>query len=140
MNLNFSILLPLLLASSMCIAAVAENSSTSKSNPADSITTSEVEKLAYRGVAEAQYKLGVMYDIGKGVPKDDAKAVEWYEKAAAQGHAEAQYNLGLIYYGGDGVPKDAAKALMWLQKAAAQGNVNAQNFLRLLYEEGKEIP
>ncbi len=38
--------------------------------------------------------VGVCYEQGFGVPKDEKKGVEWYEKAAAQNHAEAQYNLG----------------------------------------------
>jgi len=34
-----------------------------------------------------------MHKIGEGVPKNNAKAVEWYTKAAAQGNADAQANL-----------------------------------------------
>ena len=30
-----------------------------------------------------------MYANGQGVPKDDAKAVEWYRKAAANGDSDA---------------------------------------------------
>ncbi len=38
---------------------------------------------------------GVSYAEGRGVSKDESKAVQWYGAAAAQGHAQAQYNLGL---------------------------------------------
>ena len=62
MNLKFNMLLSALLASSMSITAVAETSSSSKNNPADSTTTSEVEKLAYKGNADAQFSVGQMYD------------------------------------------------------------------------------
>ena len=34
---------------------------------------------------------------GKGVPKDDAEAVQWYRLAAEQGHAFAQLSLGFMY-------------------------------------------
>ena len=34
-----------------------------------------------------------MYYAGEGVPRDAAKAKEWFEKAAAQGNADAQANL-----------------------------------------------
>ena len=40
--------------------------------------------LAEQGDATAQNNLGLMYDYGKGVPEDDAKAkaVYWYRRAA----------------------------------------------------------
>ena len=41
------------------------------------------------GIAHAQYRLGIMYRDGLGVPRDPAKAKEWLEKAAKQGHQPA---------------------------------------------------
>ena len=43
------------------------------------------EPLPKRGHAKAQSNLGVMYSNGKGVTKDDAKAVYWRRKAAKHG-------------------------------------------------------
>ncbi|MSQ69665.1 MAG: hypothetical protein EXR27_00040 [Betaproteobacteria bacterium] len=97
-------------------------------------------KRAEQGDAEAQTNLGVAYSNGEGVPKDAAKAVEWYQKAAAQGYARAQLNLGWMYYSGNGVPKDAAKAFEWVQKAAAQGDASAQFNLGTLYDLGEGVP
>lgn len=88
---------------------------------------SETKRDAEAGNADAQYNLGEMYESGDGVPKDSAKAVEWYQKAAAQGNAGAQSLLGVMYAFGEGVPKDSAKAVEWYQKAAAQGDTKAQN-------------
>src|SRR3989338_3020925 len=76
-------------------------------------------KKAKAGDARAQSNLGLMYYDGLVVPKDTAKALEWFQKAAAQGYAEAQYSLGVMYANGLGVPKNAAKAVEWYQKAAA---------------------
>ena len=42
---------------------------------------------AERGQGLAQFKLGVMYDNGEGVPEDDKQAVKWYRLAAEQGQA-----------------------------------------------------
>ena len=42
------------------------------------------EKAAAQGDAKAQYALGVLYDNGKGVPKNNAQARVWWEKAAVQ--------------------------------------------------------
>ncbi len=38
-----------------------------------------------------------MYAEGRGVAKDEAKAVQWWAAAAAQGDADAQFNLGTPY-------------------------------------------
>ena len=48
---------------------------------------------AEAGDANAQNLLGVMYDVGFGVPKDDQEAVKWYRKAAAQGSTQAKMQL-----------------------------------------------
>ena len=64
--------------------------------------------------------LGVMYDIGQGVPQDYAEAVKWYRLAAEQNDAVAQYNLGAMYANGRGVPQDYVQAHMWSNLAAAK--------------------
>src|SRR5262249_8326438 len=53
--------------------------------------------LADKGNADAQSRLGFMYQNGRGVPQNDAAAVSLYRKAADQGHAPAQVNLGFMY-------------------------------------------
>lgn len=50
-------------------------------------------KFAALGSAEAQYKLGQMYEEGQGTQADYAKAREWYEKAATQGYDKAKQRL-----------------------------------------------
>jgi TPR repeat protein len=102
-------------------------------------TTTLVARTAQLDAA-AQYDLGMKYATGKGVPKDAAKAAEWFQKAAAQGHAAAQSNLGWMYASGDGVRKDAAKAVEWSQKAAAQGHADAQYMLGMMYGAGDGVP
>ena len=75
--------------------------------------------LANRGDADAQFKLGYMYDNGQGVPKDYVEAAKWYRLAADQGDARAQNNLGSLYFRGEGVPKDYVLAYMWRNLASA---------------------
>ena len=67
----------------------------------------EWQPLAEQGHAAAQYNLGRMYDIGQGVPQDDAEALKWYRKAVEQGHAAAQTDLGLMYGEGRGVSQES---------------------------------
>ena len=57
----------------------------------------EWKQLAEEGKAEAQYNLGLMYSLGKDIPRNDPEAVKWYRLAAEQGLAQAQHNLGVMY-------------------------------------------
>src|SRR4051812_47632131 len=62
--------------------------------------------LAEKGHSNAQNNLGVLYERGRGVPRDDATAVAWYRRAADQGNGAAQNNLGVMYEKGLGVARD----------------------------------
>ncbi len=84
---------------------------------------------AEQGDAAAQFKLGFMYDSGRGVPQDTAEALKWYRLAAGQGIAYAQTNLGIMYENGRGVAQDYVLAHMWFNLAAAQGK--DENVLKL---------
>ena len=44
------------------------------------------------GLDMAQYNLGVVYENGQGVTKDEVEAVKWYRLAAAQNDADGQCN------------------------------------------------
>ena len=50
-------------------------------------------EAAKKGLAEAQYHLGLCYETGTGVRKTKKSAVSWYQKAADQGHALAKDKL-----------------------------------------------
>ena len=94
---------------------------------------------AEQGNADAQNILGNMYEHGRGVTKDYAKAVEWYRKSAEQGYVYAQNNLGRMYYYGRGVSRDYAKAMKWYRKSAEQGDVTAQYNLGEMYYYGRGV-
>lgn len=49
----------------------------------------DCKPLAERGIGDAQFALGQMYEFGIGTAKDLAKALAWYKKAAAQSNADA---------------------------------------------------
>ncbi len=94
---------------------------------------------AENGDADAQLRLGVMYDNGQGVAQDYAEAMTWFRRAAAQGNAGAQVALGVMYAGGQGVPQDYAEAMTWYRRAAAQGNAGAQVNLGVMYSKGRGV-
>jgi TPR repeat protein len=103
---------------------------------------------AEKGIAEAQYNLGVMHQYGLAVRQDDREAMKWYRLAAENGYKNtiiydlanksvpealeiltrdaengvvaAQVNLGVVYANGQGVPQDEQKAFKWYRLAAEQ--------------------
>ncbi len=76
--------------------------------------------------------LAVLYEKGRGVTKDVAKAVRMYEQAVLGGDESAMDNLADLYERGEGVPKDLAKARVLYQMAATLGdNVAKQALVRL---------
>ncbi len=75
------------------------------------------KKAAEQGDARAQGLLGVMYNLGRGVPQNYTEAVKWWRKAAKQGYAEAQFGLGGKYATGHGVMQSGAVAADWFYKA-----------------------
>ncbi len=83
-------------------------------------------KAAEAGDADAQHKLGFMYEEGRGLPYDEEKATEWYLKAAKQGHPEAQKDLGYRYFNGEGTPINYEESLKWF-KAAYENGYNDEN-------------
>src|SRR3569833_1177786 len=57
------------------------------------------------GNADAEFQVGVKYELGASVKKDPAEAAAWYRKAAEHGDVRAQHSLGVLYEFGNGVPK-----------------------------------
>jgi TPR repeat protein len=96
--------------------------------------------LAEAGDPEAQAGLGLLYDLGQGVPRDAAKAYSWYKRAADAGLARALFNVAVMHDSGTGVPRDTAQAATWYARAAARGHGRAQYNLALLYAAGDGVP
>ncbi len=48
--------------------------------------------LAEQGQANAQFSIGLMYAIGKGVLQDFVEAHKWFNLAAARGNKQAEKN------------------------------------------------
>jgi hypothetical protein len=112
-------------------------------------------KAAEAGDADAQYRLGLLYeDLGGAISATGiARAIEWYGKAAAQGHARARQRLAgarneqrrqLNYDAAEGGDAEAqyqmglwaesgSQGLLWAmqshRKAAAQGHAFAKEAL-----------
>src|SRR5579883_2291440 len=84
--------------------------------------------------------LGELYANGLGVPKDDAKAAEWYKLAAARGDSNAMFALAMFALNGRAGPRDRQASAKWLASAAKLGHPQAAYDLALLYIEGQLFP
>jgi TPR repeat protein len=98
---------------------------------------SEWIESAKAGDAHAQHGLGMLYELGQGVPYADPKAAAgWYQKAVEQNYAPAINNLARLYADGRGVKQDVPKAIELWSKAAETGNTTARFNLGLQYAAG----
>ncbi len=56
----------------------------------------EFRALAEQGDADAQYTLGLMYELGQGVQQDYVQAYLWFNLAAAQGDEGARKDRDIL--------------------------------------------
>jgi TonB family protein len=124
-----------------CIAlansAVALSQVSSSLMPPDQ-PASEPRTRAEAGDAQAQTALGLAYSEGRGVPKDDAEAVQWFRRAAKHGDPAAQYYIGVCYASGLGVKADSEEAAKWWRKAE-KAEPRARARLGALYWNGEGV-
>jgi flagellar biosynthesis GTPase FlhF len=93
-------------------------------------------KLAKKGNAEAQFKVGEMYESGRGVEKNVIEAKRWINMAAAQGNKAAGYNLLYKDLKKNGVTKENKPGLVELQNAARDGDGYAEYYVGLMHSRG----
>src|SRR5262245_3323777 len=90
------------------------------------------QPLADEGDCDAQYRIGTLYFLGAGVPRDYAAARQWWRKAANQGQSFAQALLATMHAhdsmsivtihtetlidctGGCGYPQNMVEAYRWM--------------------------
>lgn len=97
---------------------------------AKQILVSQYLKAAEQGLADAQYHLGVIYEEGSGVPRDNEKAIKWHRAAAEQGHPEAQNKLeALSPAGHETMPGDTQPPLTETKPLHIQNRMKARTRL-----------
>jgi TPR repeat protein len=85
-----------------------------------------LQRAADLGSAPACRSLGVMYEIGHGVIKDEAKSKQYYEKCAMAGDVVARFNLGCI----DANAGNFDRAIKHWLIAASFGDIGAVNNIK----------
>lgn len=125
-------------AAGAAVAMIAAATGCAKTQEADDVA--RVRAQAEQGNAEAESDLGVHYELGRGVGRNNTLAAYWYRKAAESGLSVAQNNLGRLYARGQGVPQDFRAARILFEKAASQGHSEAMDNLGRIYGEGNGVP
>jgi TPR repeat protein len=82
-----------------------------------------------KGDPQALFRLGVMYQEGKGIEKDLENTLDCYTRAHHQGVTEATYRLACIYLGGHGVPQDDVMAFHLYTMASHKGHEKSRMLL-----------
>ncbi len=93
-------------------------------------------KLAKKGNAEAQFKVGEMYETGFGIKEDKVEAMNWTSKAADQGHETANFKLLYWDVEKNGVNDANRVSYEALKTKANEGNPQAQYYVGKMYSRG----
>jgi TPR repeat protein len=100
-----------------------------------------LSRAAEAGDVEAEVALGRIFLRGlPAVPKDAARARDWFLRAEAAHHPSAAYFLGVMSQNGEGVKADPAAAARFLEVAAQEGQPHAMFLLANAYRAGAGVP
>ncbi len=95
------------------------------------------QKAALQGHTEAQYKLGLCYELGAITKGDLEKAFYWFYQAAKKHHIHALYKVGHFYEFGKVVELNPMKAVEYYGEHAGVGDsIKADYRLGYCYEHG----
>ncbi len=97
------------------------------------------KKAANQGHVEALYKLGVCYEQGIGIEKNETIAVEFYKKAVECDHIDSKFKLAECYRMGKGIEVNLEKAKELYLKAGKCRHIQAQNEFIRCYENDPEF-
>ena len=89
---------------------------------------------AESGLASAQYRLGLMYEVGEASSPDQKKARYWYFKASKQNNVDALYRLGRLLITEGDYKNDPQFVINLLLEPASVGHIDAQYQLGLVYD------
>lgn len=92
-SINFALIITIALSNVACTEKTEENNQPEIVINVTEDKIAQLQREAQNGDPDAQYNLGYRYENGLDVPKDEAKALDFYQKAADQGHSEAKNRL-----------------------------------------------
>lgn len=93
------------------------------------------QRLSGQGNVRARTRLAWLYEAGRGVLRDLARAADLFTSAAELGDAEAQFALSVMLQAGVGRARDEEAGRKWLEKAAEAGYPEAVASVRAVNAE-----
>lgn len=87
----------------------------------------------------AMIQLGICYENGEAVKKNEKKAFELYLRAAQLDDSDAYYLAGSCYQNGMGVGKDLKKAKYWFEKGVTENDGLCLEALGHMYLYGQGV-
>jgi len=97
-----------------------------------------ISEFANSGIADAQYKLALLYRDGNKVGKDEELYKVWLGKAASQGHTLAQVAYADLLIKSES-EQDRSDAFAFYQSAALKGNGDAKMKLSALSNNSRNV-
>ena len=86
------------------------------------------------GLADASYRLGVLYLYGDMIAEQDESSTFYFERAISQGHSHSKFTHGFnLYYGNNQTKQDKPRGLQLLKEAADEGIELAAEELKIIY-------
>lgn len=98
-----------------------------------------LKEASEQGLARGWYKLGMEYNSGNIVKKDDSKALELLLKASELGSADAMGSVGVMYEYSVGADKDINKAIEYYNKSIKRGCGFGTEYLGFIYANGYDV-
>lgn len=85
------------------------------------------KEMADAGDSQGLYNLGIMYESGKGVERNEEKALQSFQKCADNWFDNCLFEMGNVYmYGSFNVQKNSGKAYDYYMKVALKGHTEAE--------------
>ena len=91
------------------------------------------ERASAQDNVEGICRLGICYQKGYGVEKDETRAFQLFLKASEMGLLEAQFQLAEAYHFGKGILRDDKKAMDLYYKTAQKGHSISEFMVGLYY-------
>ena len=94
------------------------------------------QKMANKGDAQAQYRLGVLFETGKGTKTSYDEALAWYKKSAGQNYKPAEIRITYMDIKKTGYKK--SKHAAWLKELQTEAKSSGELMMLLasMHENG----
>ena len=102
----------------------------------DYARAAEYYRRVVRDNPSVQWRLGVMHDLGQGVPENPGEALRLFRQAAGNDDVNAHVSLGVMYANGRGVRPDYVQSMRYYRRAAELGSGAGFLGVGLLYQNG----